>query len=81
MEEVVSEYHFSHSLLLNWVVVGLLFGSEPYPSQSPREDAAHFVQDFRAEYGDHYPDFMICSYEEVSPLMREAPLIWYLIVL
>ena len=46
--------------------VQLVFGSQPRPATNPRGDVASFLTDFETLYGNTHPDFLQCSYAEVS---------------
>jgi len=54
-----------HSLNCCFLLVNLLFGVEPIPSQTPHEDATQFMAEFQSEYGNQHPDFLITGYDEV----------------
>ena len=54
------------SLPVSLPAVQLVFGSQPRPATNPRGDVARFLTDFETLYGNTHPDFLQCSYAEVS---------------
>ena len=49
-----------------FLIVHLLFGSEPTPARDPIGDVNRFVTEFEEDYGTVHPEFLRLSYGNVS---------------